>query len=81
LTYLNVSPANEDAYQAISGPPQVDRSEIAGYPESAPAFINQFLEINGRFFQLGVGFGQADPTDDQIATVNSVLNTITVSSN
>lgn len=78
---VGVTDASASSYQPITGAPQISRSDIGSYSVPAPAVVNQFYKMNGRYFQIVVAFGQEDPTDAQIATANDVLSTLTVEPN
>lgn len=74
-----VTPYDLSGWQQMTSVPQVDRSEIVGYAVPAPAMIIQAYQASGRYFSVGVAFGQQDPTDAQFDLANQILATFTVS--
>lgn len=62
----------------IDQPPQVSADEVGSYATPAPALINQFYEINGRYLQVAVAFGDPTPTDAQLSEANNILSSLQV---
>lgn len=71
-------PSEPAGFQQLTGPPAVSRDQLGDYAVPAPAMSVENYTESGRFFQIGVAFGTADPTDAAFQNANQVLSSLTV---
>ena len=72
------NPPDPSGFQVLHGEPRVSHDQIGDYAVPAPAMSIEAYREHGRYFQIGVAFGRARPTDDQIRSANEVLSSLAV---
>jgi hypothetical protein len=74
------NPPHPSGFQQLDGAPRVSRGQLGDYAVPTAAMSIEDYTENGRYFQIGVAFGRARPTDTQLQTANDVLSSLTVQS-
>lgn len=72
------NPPDKSGFQSLTGGPQVSRDQLGDFAVPAPAMSIENYTESGRYFEVGVAFGSADPTDAQFSEANQVLSSLTV---
>ena len=62
----------------LRGAPGARRDQLGDYAVQAPAMSIEDCTERERYFQIGVAFGRARPTDEQFRTANEVLSSLMV---
>jgi hypothetical protein len=72
------NPPDTSGFQSLTGGPQVSRDQLGDFAVPAPAMSIENYTESGRYFEVGVAFGGADPSDAQFSEANHVLSSLTV---